>query len=51
MNANCFVDANILVYYPNSSEPEKLLITEEWLTDKRKRQIEGITVINPFLSQ
>ena len=50
MNANCFVDTNILVYARDSSEPEKQVLAEQWLTQLWQHELGRIStqVMNEY---
>ncbi len=50
MSANCFVDTNILVYARDSSEPEKQVLAEQWLTQLWQHELGRIStqVMNEY---
>ncbi len=50
MNVNCFVDTNVLVYFRDSSEPEKQTKAAEWLTVIWEKQIGRLSyqVLNEY---
>lgn len=50
MSDNLFVDTTILVYYRDSSESEKQLIAENWLTALWKNKLGRISfqVLNEY---
>ena len=50
MNDSLFVDTNILVYYRDSSDPEKQKIAEDWMTEIWKNKLGRISyqVLNEY---